>query len=185
MGKASKSGSGVGGFAGYNSQWDDTVIGIELSYMHGKFGGSQTDSMGRSFTTSDGYTNGVTYEGNARMSISDIGTIRARAGYAVGAFLPYAFGGVALGQADIVRDARIYGRQVNVSAAPGFQQIDFDLSRTSAQYNRLVYGYSAGLGVDINLIGGLFARAEWEYIRFTSSVDVNINTVRAGVGYKF
>jgi opacity protein-like surface antigen len=28
-------------------------------------------------------------------------------------------------------------------------------------------------------------RAEWEYIRFTSSVDTNINTVRAGVGYRF
>jgi outer membrane immunogenic protein len=185
MGKASQSGTGIGGFAGYNSQWDDTVIGIELSYMHGKFGGAQTDSMGRSFTTSDGYTNGVTYEGNARMSISDIGTIRARAGYAIGAFLPYMFGGVALGQADIVREARIYGRQVNVNAAPGFQQIDFDLNRASAQYSHLIYGYSAGLGVDINLIGGLFARAEWEYIRFTSSVDVNVNTVRAGVGYKF
>ena len=38
---------------------------------------------------------------------------------------------------------------------------------------------------DINLIGGLFMRAEWEYIRFTSSIDTNINTVRAGLGYKF
>ena len=25
----------------------------------------------------------------------------------------------------------------------------------------------AGLGIDINLIGGLFMRAEWEYVRFT------------------
>ncbi len=36
------------------------------------------------------------------------------------------------------------------------------------------------------LVGGLFMRAEWEYIRcrrrkWTS----NINTVRAGLGYKF
>ena len=28
-----------GGFAGYNSQWEDVVIGVEMSYMHGKFGG--------------------------------------------------------------------------------------------------------------------------------------------------
>jgi outer membrane immunogenic protein len=28
-------------------------------------------------------------------------------------------------------------------------------------------------------------RAEWEYLRFTSSIDTNINTVRAGLGYKF
>jgi opacity protein-like surface antigen len=34
-------------------------------------------------------------------------------------------------------------------------------------------------------VGGLFARAEWEYVRFTASVDTNINTVRAGLGYRF
>ena len=28
-------------------------------------------------------------------------------------------------------------------------------------------------------------RAECEYLRFTSQVDTNINTVRAGLGYKF
>jgi opacity protein-like surface antigen len=28
-------------------------------------------------------------------------------------------------------------------------------------------------------------RAEWEYVRFTSSVDTSVNTVRAGLGYKF
>ena len=59
------------------------------------------------------------------------------------------------------------------------------LTTTEAQHNHLIYGYSAGLGVDVNLIGGLFLRAEWEYIRFTSSVDTSINTVRAGLGYKF
>ena len=49
----------------------------------------------------------------------------------------------------------------------------------------LVYGYTAGLGIDIMLMGGLFMRAEWEYIRVTSDIDTNINTVRAGLGYKF
>jgi outer membrane immunogenic protein len=41
------------------------------------------------------------------------------------------------------------------------------------------------LGVDVNLIGGLFLRAEWEYVRFTAATEVNINTVRGGLGYKF
>jgi opacity protein-like surface antigen len=35
------------------------------------------------------------------------------------------------------------------------------------------------------LVQNLFLRAEWEYLRFTSPVDVSINTVRAGLGYKF
>jgi outer membrane immunogenic protein len=185
MGKASQSGTGYGGFVGYNSQWDDVVVGVELSYLHGKFGGSSSGSVGRSFVDSLGYTDGVTYDASASNSISDIGTLRARAGYAVGSFLPYLFGGLALGQADIIRTAHISGVSVNPAAAPGFQSIPFDYSKTDAQYSHLLYGYTAGLGVDVNLIGGLFLRAEWEYIRFAATVDTNVNTVRAGLGYKF
>ena len=32
--------------------------------------------------------------------------------------------------------------------------------------------------VDVNLVGGLFMRAEWEYVRFTSTVDTSITTIR-------
>ena len=83
MGKVSTHGEGFGGFFGYNSQWSDVVIGLELNYTHGKFGGSQTGSMSRFFTLPSGYTVGATYEGTARMNISDMGTLRARAAYAV------------------------------------------------------------------------------------------------------
>src|SRR5690606_33702426 len=114
------------GFVGYNSQWDDVVVGVELSYMHGKFGGSAHDQMGRSFVASDGYTYGITSESIARISINDIGTLRARAGYVWGAFLPYVFGGLALGQADIERTAHVHGVGVNVNAAPGFQSVHVD-----------------------------------------------------------
>jgi outer membrane immunogenic protein len=153
--------------------------------LHGDFGGSQTDSMSRFFTDSAGYTDSVTYQGTATMSISDMGTVRARAGYAWGSFLPYVFGGVALGQADIVRTAHIFGTQVNTSVAPPFNNVPFDLSETEGQYSHLVYGYSAGLGVDIMLAACVFMRAEWEYVRFTSAIDTNVNTVRLGLGYKF
>jgi len=184
-GKVSTHGNGFGGFVGYNSQWDDVVLGVEFNYMHGKFGGSQTDSMSRIFSTANGYTNSVTYEGTGTVSISDMATLRGRAGYAVGSFLPYMFGGVALGQANIIRTAHIFGTQVNPAADPGFQNIPFDLSATDAKNSHMIYGYSAGLGVDVMLMAGLFLRAEWEYVRFTSSVDTQVNTVRAGLGYKF
>jgi outer membrane immunogenic protein len=184
-GKVSTHGNGIGGFVGYNSQWDDVVVGVEFNYLHGKFHATQSDSMSRIFTDSGGTTDSVTNEGTASMAISDMGTFRARAGYAVGSFLPYMFGGVALGQADIIRTAHIFGTQVNASAPVGFQNIPFDLSATDAQNSHLIYGYSAGLGVDVMLTAGLFLRAEWEYIRFTSTIDTSINTVRAGLGYKF
>ncbi len=185
MGKISVHGEGFGGFVGYNWQWTDTVVGLELNYTHGKFGGTQTGSVSRFFTLPSGYTDSVTYQGTARMNVSDMGTLRMRGGYAYGPFLPYMFGGIALGQADIIRTARVFGNQVNPAAAPGFQNVPFDISATDGQYSHLIYGYSVGLGTEIMLMSGLFMRAEWEYVRFTSSIDTSINTVRAGLGYKF
>lgn len=186
--KQSSHGNGWGGFAGYNSQWDDVVVGVEMSYLHGKFGGSDSGSMTRYSLLSDNNYHSVNSTATSSIAISDIGTFRARAGYAYGAFLPYLFGGLALGQADIVRSVAV---RDFVTAGPGSTTPasllgnQGTLSQVQGQYSRLIYGYTAGLGVDINLIGGLFARAEWEYVRFTSSIDTNINTVRAGVGYKF
>jgi outer membrane immunogenic protein len=184
-GKVSVHGNGIGGFVGYNSQWDDVVLGVEFNYMHGSFGGSQTDSMSRFFNAGGGYTDSVTYQSSSSMKISDMGTLRARAGYAWGVFLPYAFGGVALGQADIIRTAHIFGDQVNPNAAPGFTDVPFDLLATDAKNSHLVYGYSAGLGVDVMLISCLFLRAEWEYVRFTAAIDTSVNTFKVGLGYKF
>ena len=59
------------------------------------------------------------------------------------------------------------------------------LSATDERHNNLIVGYSGGLGIDVSLTAGLFMRAEWEYARYTTVVDTSINTVRAGLGYKF
>jgi opacity protein-like surface antigen len=94
------------------------------------------------------------------------------------------FGGLALGNADISRSVTV--QDSGSATAGGPTSITFTpLNATEAVHNHLIYGYTAGLGVDVNLVGGLFMRAEYEYIRFTSTVDTSINTVRAGLGYKF
>jgi outer membrane immunogenic protein len=186
LGKASARTTGFGGFVGYNSQWDDVVVGLEASYLHGAFGGSSTSSEARVSPAplSDNFFHDVTATSTAAISISDMATFRGRAAYAYGCFLPYMFGGFALGNADISRTVSVTDVMI---PGPGNLQPGRTafLTTSEAQHNHLIYGYSAGLGVDVNLIGGLFARAEWEYIRFTSSVDTSINTVRAGLGYKF
>ena len=84
--------------------------------MHGKFGGSATGTMGRSFVDPLTFRDDITYTSTSSIAISDMGTLRLRAGYAVGSFLPYLFGGVALGQANITRTATITGTQVNQAA---------------------------------------------------------------------
>jgi outer membrane immunogenic protein len=185
LGKTSARSSAYGAFVGYNWQWEDVVIGLEASYMHGTFGGtsSATEARRSAAVLSDNFFHSVTATSSASISISDMATFRGRAGYAWGCFLPYAFAGIALGNADITRTVSVRD-SVSLAALGPYTPLA-PLSSTDAQHNHLVYGYSAGLGVDVNLIGGLFMRAEWEYARITSTVDTSINTVRAGLGYKF
>src|ERR1700687_3110326 len=47
FGKLSRRSSGGGAFAGYNSQWDDVVLGLEASYLHGGVGGPPTTAAAR------------------------------------------------------------------------------------------------------------------------------------------
>jgi len=191
FGKASARTSGFGAFGGYNSQWDDVVIGVEASYLHGGFGGSSTviqknpqTPLQSPILLQDGYLHNVTSTSTAAISISDMATFRGRAAYVCGSFLPYMFGGFALGNADITRTANIVDK--TTPSSPAFPpKPDFTATLNEGLHNHLIYGYTVGLGVDVNLIGGLFLRAEWEYIRFTSTVDTNVNTVRTGLGYKF
>lgn len=183
LGKVSQKGNGFGGFVGYNSQWDDVVLGIEANYMHGSFGGNTSGTMSRFFTDSNNFTDYVDYTAAAQFKITDMGSVRARAGYAWGSFLPYMFGGVSLGQANVMKSATVSGTQVNNN--PPNQTIPFSVSATESQNNRFIYGYAAGLGVDVMLAGGLFMRGEWEYLKFVGPIDTSINTVRGGLGYRF
>ena len=186
LGKESARSSSYGAFAGHNWQWEDVVLGLEASYLHGTFGGATSASQARSSGTalSDTYIHNVTATSSASIAISDLATFRGRAGYAYGCFLPYMFGGLALGNANITRSVSVLDvwTATAASPAPGGQAF---LTSSNPQHNHLIYGYAAGLGVDVNLVGGLFMRAEWEYTRFAASVDTSINTVRAGLGYKF
>ena len=102
--------SAYGAFAGYNWQWDDVVVGLEASYVHGSFGGAShaTKELVSGSALSDTFFHDVAVDSSASISISDMATFRARAAYAWGCFLPYMFGGFALGKADIARSVTIH-----------------------------------------------------------------------------
>jgi len=191
LGKSTAQSSAFGFFTGYNWQWDDVVVGAEASYMHGSFGATSSASMRRFFTQpfSDSLFHDITSSASGSISISDMATLRGRAAYAFGSFLPYAFAGIALGNADITRNVTVVDRSAlfpgPFACSAVAPPVCSTLTLTSAQHNRLLYGYSFGVGTDVNLVGGLFMRAEWEYVRFTSVLDTSINTVRLGLGYKF
>jgi outer membrane immunogenic protein len=185
LGKVSSHMWGYGAFGGYNWQWDDVVVGIDASYLHGNLGGSATaqEAFTTSTTLSDGLFHSVSASSSSQIAISDMATFRGRAGYSFGCFLPYAFGGLALGNADIAQSVTVKD-SVSMNILGPFTQLK-PLMATQGTSDHMIYGYTAGLGVDIRLVGGLFMRAEWEYVRFTDQVDTSVNTVRAGLGYKF
>ncbi|HEY0236156.1 MAG TPA: outer membrane beta-barrel protein [Afipia sp.] len=187
-GKVSVRQTTFGGFVGYNGQWDDVVLGFEANYMHGKFSAASTAApVPLTYVTpfSDGRYHTVGLVSSQSVSITDMGTLRARAGYVVGNFLPYVFGGLSLGRADISSNVTITDRSAanfaDSSTAPRTTY-----AATDSTSGKMLYGYSAGLGTEVMLAGNLFGRVEWEYLRFVNAgADVNINTVRGGIGYKF
>jgi outer membrane immunogenic protein len=188
--KTNTQNSGFGGFLGYNSQWTDVVVGVELNYVHGKFFNSSQGSQARTFFFPTDYQTTAFVSSSSSMTITDFGSLRVRGGYALGCFLPYLFGGVALGQANINRSASYdlkytyVGSQIpRLPDIPVVGTLSDSLSDTANAH--FIYGYSGGLGIDMMLFANLFVRAEWEYMRFTAPVDTTVNTVRAGIGYKF
>jgi opacity protein-like surface antigen len=165
-----------GAFGGYNAQFEDVVIGLDASYMHGTFSG---DSSNQSTVIGTPLT--VTRTSTGAMSVKDFGSLRVRGGYAIGNFLPYAFAGVGLGRADTSRSIGIQGFFDAAGLIPAGPPT---ILRTDTK-NQFVHGVSAGVGVDMMLFGGVFLRAEYEYLQFTSTIPTNIHSVRGGLGYKF
>src|SRR5258706_1475282 len=156
---------GGGAFAGYNSQWDDVVVGIEAHYLDG---GLRASSSSRGVTVVNNIT--AVTSSNESVQVSDFGSLRVRGAYVIGCFLPYLFGGAGFGSQTV---------EGSFSAVPPV------VPAWTAGRTKLVYGYSLGFGVDIMLTGGLFARVEYEHLRVTSNFESNVNGVHVGLGYKF
>src|SRR5882672_8190749 len=106
--------TGFGAFVGRNYQWDDLVFGVEANYNYmNNLTGSSSDSMslqiinpvGENPPTGHTHTYNTTLTARAALQIKDVVTFRGRAGWATGNFLPYVFGGLAVGRVDVSRSA--------------------------------------------------------------------------------
>lgn len=196
---ANVSTSGFGGFVGYNMQWEDAVVSVEANYTHfgGKTGAGSITPMTRTYALANGpvapaghsYTYDLTLSGNAAARVNDLVTLRARGGWSVGNFMPYAFAGLAFGLVDIQRSASLaLTRYDNFN---GVRTVDavtspYD-SRSESQKNLLTFGFTAGLGFEYLVMPNIFLRAEYEYTQLPLAKDtiIQLNTGRVGVGAKF
>ena len=199
LGRVNGQSSGFGAFVGRNYQYDDVVLGVEANYKYlSSLATSTTASLGPiqvaepTLVLPPGATaaDGVTLKGNASLQVKDEMTFRGRAGWATGDFLPYIFGGLAVGRMDVERTvSSSVTRTVNFAdgTSTSFLLPQFSLSSTDGRSNNFVAGWTAGIGMEYMLWGNIFMRGEWEYVKFMSIKDtvVTQNSVQAGIGYKF
>jgi outer membrane immunogenic protein len=201
--------TGFGAFVGRNYQSDDLVFGIEANYNYmTSLSGSSSDSMnllivnpsGENPPTGHTHTYDTTLTAKAALQVKDVVTFRGRAGWAAGNFLPYVFGGLAVGRVDVSRTATVsytkYDDYDVTTIVGGFPVVVHHTDNLGSytyptanerRANSFVVGWTAGLGGEYMLWDNVFMRAEWEYVRFVSVKDINFSTnnVRAGIGYKF
>jgi opacity protein-like surface antigen len=193
----------LGGFIGYNYEWEDVITGLELNYNHFlSLSTSVNGSITRSFTDSTNLPAGHNYvydpftvKAQSAINITDIATFRARAGWEAGSFLPYAFGGLAVGRANTSTSATVSFTAndfPDVQTPPTPQPIplsplQFDQTQATGQNGAFAYGVATGLGMDVALSTNLFVRGEFEYIFFppVNGIQVSLWSARVGAGVKF
>jgi opacity protein-like surface antigen len=195
LGRGHDANGSFGGFVGYNSQWENVVVGVEIGYTRSSIAAASADSISRSFVTSDEFRNDIDVNANATAKLTDLATLRLRGGYAMDWLLPYAFVGAAAGRFNYSRHADVVISQTDVSAsaldptdgipprAGGFLAD----SRTQTKNGAFTYGVTAGLGVDVGLLPGVFVRGEWEVVQFgtVGGIQMTVNTFRVGAALKY
>jgi opacity protein-like surface antigen len=212
LSKGDTSANGFGGFVGYNWQWDDVTLGVEANYTRVSLGKSASDSLSRSFIDNTNapaghqYTYDATVTASAAVTLTDLGTFRARGGWAAGNFMPYGFAGLAVARANVTRSATVTANRTDdfsitsivIDPVTGIpftvttpQSVMTNLllpgTQTEGQTGAYAFGYTAGFGMDVLLMANMFVRGEYEFVRFPNikGAHVTVNTVRLGGGLKF
>ncbi len=180
LGTGRNTGMSYGGSIGYNWELDSVVVGIDAGYNYttGITTRSGPSTLSRVVTTSDGTAWAVSINGRSRLTIEDWATLRARVGYPMGQFLPYAFLGGAVGRFD-------YRTRTSVSASSGGPT--FSRTRTEAESGAFNPGVTMGLGVDIAILPNMYLRAEYEFNAFLELAGITpmTHTGKVGLGFRF
>ena len=156
LGRGGSDAVGYGGFVGYNTQWQDLVLGLEGNYTHTNFATSASvsplvGSAGR-IVSAGGSQYSVNLTGTGQLEITDYASLRARAGWVLGNFLPYGFAGLVIGTGNYSVTTEVYGYQNSATpayfpCAVGPTCVPYDFSNSAGQNGALLYGFSVGGGL--------------------------------------
>lgn len=214
LGSAGVQSTFLGAFAGYDTQWQDLVLGAEVAYAHPNVTATApSNPIGRTFTQptdSNGNITEYAIDGSASamLHLIDYATFRGRAGWAVNnIFLPYGFVGFAVGRATYTSASTVswttatsepqtflVGNQIvtipaqqPVIPCSGNEICNSYAAGSSESGNTWIYGVDVGAGVDIAVMRNVFLRGEFEYVHFLpmKGITLDLAIARAGVGLKF
>jgi opacity protein-like surface antigen len=197
LGQANTHSPSGGVFLGYNIGWECVILGFEANYNRLNVATADAPMAPiERLVTAGGNVYDVKVAGSASMRLMDFATLRTRAGYEVGNFLPYAMVGAAVARADLARSASVSGRQNPPPATSpptpcGPPQspncVPFSFSETDTKTGAFIYGWAIGGGLDVFVLPQVFLRAEYEYVAFLKAMGIqaSMQTARAGIGLKF
>jgi outer membrane immunogenic protein len=192
LGSATHGGFGGGGFVGYNFEYLtpdlNVVLGFEANFDIASLSVfSPNTPISRTVQDGIGDTDYVTITGGGQVSNLEFSTLRGRVGWGIGNFLPYAFVGFALGNANVGATETVTLIQVPNTPNPLIPRGPFVYSASVGKDSTWLYGVTAGAGLDIAVSRNFFVRTEYEYVQFqpVSGVNIDINTVRLGGGVRF
>ncbi len=181
----SAAGTSFGAFVGYNTQFEDVVLGGELGYHRLSLRSSQTNTASPTLPVVGTTAFAATVTATSSANMLDYASLRGRVGYAFGSILPYATLGFVAGRTDDASSASVAYTAFDTTGATPPQS--GGAAANSNKSGLFGYGYSVGLGVDWMLTSRIFLRAEWENVQFVSwgNQKVSLNAVRTGLGFRF
>lgn len=179
-------GKNFGVFGGYNYQYDEVVLGFEADYTRMNLRMNSRDSLTRGIADLTGLTGLageagiVTMTGRSSLDIKDLFTLRGRAGYTVGSFLPFVTAGVAIAHYEAMRSGQ---RDVTVINTGQTFTETYGPQRRSGY----AFGFAGGAGVDVAVGANGFVRGEWQYAHFRDiqGIKANLHNFRAATGVRF
>lgn len=176
-----------GGIIGYNTTWEDVVLGVEADYNRTNLKGDSQLQVGRQVIDSLGVLHQYTASSQVASKVTDIASIRARVGYAYGDALPFLTLGVGLIHGTSTVNASITDQGTDTATPPKYAPFVVTYSGGYRNRDKWAAGLAAGAGIDYALTRSLFVRAEYQYMRFTSfgGTEVNLNSARVSMAAKF
>jgi outer membrane immunogenic protein len=190
LGEDENSTGGGGVFAGVTYQYEDVAWGFEVDYTRSKYETSSSNSIARALTYSNAGTSflaNITQTGEAKAKITDYMSFRGRAGYIMGAFMPYVTGGFSVARTDVTAHT---ATTINTFQIVGTTNVPYATETRSfsrEKKDKYSIGLTAGLGMDFAITNSFMLRAEYQFLWFPemNGAEAMVNVLKAGGAVKF